>query len=211
MENPKTNLLMSALTNYYKSHAALLGILALILEGKHTISLRSLDYFVTNYSKQRDIVYWLNEYNQVILPSSTVIPGQKLRKFQVHSEYRAQLKSFTKHLMDPFRRRERIPFTVKGIHIETTVAQLNFFRWANEGGILNYVEANINHIEADMGTALGKESANSVKVTKTKPVVRKSTGAKNVQASDGNLNKSGRCSPAKRDNLLMCPIRMSFD
>ena len=57
---------------------------------------------------------------------------------------------------DPFRRHERITFiletepTVKAI--ETTIGQLNFFRWALQNHVLVYIEKHLNEIEDHMAT-----------------------------------------------------------
>jgi hypothetical protein len=37
-----------------------------------------------------------------------------------------------------------------GTYIETTIGQLNFFKWALENRVLDHIESNRNHIEADM-------------------------------------------------------------
>lgn len=99
------------------------------------ISLRLLDWFVTNYARDRCVV----------------IDAPPAPRFDVYRHYRTQLKAYSKQQFDPFRRRDRIMFHY-GIDksIETTVGQLNFFRWVIENGVLDYVEAHVDEIEADM-------------------------------------------------------------
>jgi hypothetical protein len=54
---------------------------------------------------------------------------------------------------DPFRRHERISF-VMNKHplnvIESTVGQLNFFRWATENHVIDYVMNHLEDIETHM-------------------------------------------------------------
>jgi hypothetical protein len=65
--------------------------------------------------------------------------------------YRSQLKAFKKTQFDPFRRRERITFSVDNDNnVYTTIGQLNFFRWAIQNKILKTIEKNLNHLETLM-------------------------------------------------------------
>eukprot|EP00798_Chlamydomonas_sp_ICE-L_P025492 gene25492-11148_t len=89
------------------------------------ISLRLIDWFVTNYAKT---------HNVVIHSPIASLP------LNVYRQYRMQLKAYSKQQFDPFRRRDRILFHYGSENIETTVGQLNFFRWMIENRILEYVE-----------------------------------------------------------------------
>jgi hypothetical protein len=130
------DLLMKALSRFFANKEHTVELMQ-VLRGKNPpVSLRLLDYFVTNYARRR----------------KTTICGEHHPVVCVHSSYRSQLKAFSKQQFDPFRRRERISFAVddnKHI-IETTVGQLNFFRWAIESGVLRYVMENKHVIEQDM-------------------------------------------------------------
>jgi len=107
-----------------------------LLEGTSVISLRLIDWFVTNYSKQHNISYILN--------------GQE---FLVYTNYKSQLKAYSKKLFDPFCRRERIMFQLQGYPMfQTTVGKLNFFRWALEKGVLDYINTNLEKIETAMNS-----------------------------------------------------------
>lgn len=133
MVNLKEQLLMLNLKQFY-SEPNNIKILLPILEGKTNISLRSLDWFVTNYSKNNNVI--LNNNN---------------RYYNVWLDYKSQLKAFSKKSFDPFCRRNRIVFEVlKDKYLTTTVGQLNFFKWAIENNILAYVNENIKLIEKDM-------------------------------------------------------------
>ena len=130
--NNKQHLLLSKLQEYYYNNKNIYEILP-ILDGSSNISLRIIDWFVTNYSKKKNISYLVNNI-----------------QFTVYLSYKSQLKAFSKKQFDPFCRRERINFKYKDIVINTTVGQLNFFKWALENNIINYINLNIKDIELDM-------------------------------------------------------------
>lgn len=109
-----------------------------ILTGSSPVSLRLVDWFVTNYSKKFNVSYLLED-----------------RQFLVHFHYKRELKAYSKRLFDPFCRRERINFQIAGQPPieETTVGQLNFFRWAIEKRILHYILEHYEEIERDMNVS----------------------------------------------------------
>jgi hypothetical protein len=109
-----------------------------IIEGSYCVSLRLIDWFVTNYSKK---------FNTVI----TRVIDNDIVQFNVYLSYRSQLKAYSKQQFDPFRRRDRIYFYYdKDKYVETTVGQLNFFRWVLQNDILAYIQENSEVIEEDM-------------------------------------------------------------
>ena len=113
-----------------------------VLFGNSKISLRVLDWFVTNYSKKNNIVYNIEE-------------NKETKKFIVYLDYKSQLKAYSKKQFDPFCRRERLLFRdINDKMINTTVGQLNFFRWAIKNKIVEYVENNLSAIEEDMNSSI---------------------------------------------------------
>jgi hypothetical protein len=131
------NLLMSCLIKFYKDKRNRERMLA-IINGKARISLRLIDWFITNFARDN---------NTSII---TVIDGSTTQHYNIHTHYRLQLNAFSKQLFDPFRRRERTEVKVGNQIIETTVGQLNFFKWLIQNKILDYIEENYNAIENDM-------------------------------------------------------------
>jgi hypothetical protein len=116
-----------------------------IVNGESHISLRIIDWFVTNYSKEYE-----TEYN---LRIQTGILKDLVEEcvFNVYNRYKLKLKSYSKKRFDPFCRWERISFPWgEGQFIETTIGQLNFFKWAIENRVLNYIEEHYSEIEKDM-------------------------------------------------------------
>jgi hypothetical protein len=138
----KKDLLMQSLISFFMTRINLDKIIP-IITGKSKISLRILDWFVTNFSKKNNINY------ELILEN-----GQK-KNFIVYLDYKSQLKAYSKKNFDPFCRRERISFIDHDNNeLITTVGQLNFFRWSIENNILLYVNENYDIIEKDMNISL---------------------------------------------------------
>jgi hypothetical protein len=105
-----------------------------ILSGKSHLSLRLIDWFVTNYAKKYNISYMTKSNKHVI----------------VYLSYKSHLKAYSKKMFDPFCRWKRIKFR----EMDTTVGQLNFFEWAISDEVLDYLEKNRETIHADMETRL---------------------------------------------------------
>lgn len=132
----KQELIIASLQKFYAGRVDTQEILDL-LQGTSVISLRLIDWFVTNYAKQYNISYILNN-----------------QEFLVYMNYKSQLKAYSKKLFDPFCRRERIMFQLPGHEpFLTTVGKLNFFRWAIEKGVLDYIKLNLQKIEKEMNTS----------------------------------------------------------
>jgi len=137
----KKDLLMQSLINFFSNREYLDQVIP-IITGKSEISLRILDWFVTNYSKKNNIHYQVQVYN-------------KIKNFIVYLDYKSQLKAYSKKSFDPFCRRERISFIDHDNNeLITTVGQLNFFRWSLENNILDYIRENYDIIESDMNNSL---------------------------------------------------------
>lgn len=155
----KKDLLMQSLINFFTNRNNLDQVIP-IITGKSKISLRILDWFVTNYSKKNNIHYQVELEN-------------KLKNFIVYLDYKSQLKAYSKKQFDPFCRRERISFIDHDSNeLITTVGQLNFFRWAIENNILEYIKENYLIIENDMNNSLRnlykkKDSTNSSRRKRT--------------------------------------------
>jgi hypothetical protein len=130
-------LLLDNLKEYYKNEVILIRMLK-IITGESKISLRIVDWFVTNYAKRNFTLYNITINNDT-------------KRFNVYQDYKLKLKSYSKKNFDPFCRWERITIPyINGTSIETTLGQLNFFKWAIEKGIINFIEENYTNIENDM-------------------------------------------------------------
>lgn len=146
-------LLLSSITKYFNKNPEHLETIIQIINGKYNLSLRMLDWLVSHYSKQNNVVYWIDTkedkyYNK---PPRDPDVAKRCQKFDMNIEYRGQLKSYTKQYTDPFRRHNRITYMVDNERsIETTIGQLNFFRWVFRNKVLDYALNNKNAIITDM-------------------------------------------------------------
>lgn len=139
----KNKVLFDSLCQYYNSgQGEKINQLIDIIIGKSKVSLRMLDWFVTNYAKKNNVFYELKK-------------GDKKQYFNVYIDYKNQLTAYKKKCFDPFCRKERIHFYYqdkdnKDKTLITTLGQLNFFKWAIKNRILDYVNDHYQDIEYDM-------------------------------------------------------------
>jgi len=151
--NNGKELLLSSLSNFYSKNEKYKYILKNIIDGKHDLSLRMIDWLVTIYAKNNNINYWISLDNNNIyynLPDENI---NKYKKINLYLDYRAQLKSFKKINFDSFRRHDRITFIIepeKQLSIETTIGQLNFFKWAFSNRVITYALENQNIVYDNM-------------------------------------------------------------
>jgi len=111
-----------------------------IITGETKISLRIVDWFATNYAKKYYTLYVIEGTNDNVT-----------RRFKVYDDYKLKLKAYSKKRFDPFCRWDRISIPYKnGTSIETTIGQLNFFKWTLENKVIDYIEQNYADIEKDM-------------------------------------------------------------
>jgi hypothetical protein len=132
----RTDLLLQRVLAFYEAPAMAEAFVKLVTR-QHAISLRLIDWLVTNYSKKWDVVYMLRQ-------------GGVARQFHMHLSYKACLRAFSKRQFDPFARRDRVSATLAGCQVSTTVAQLCFFRWCLINDVVAYAERHREEIERDM-------------------------------------------------------------
>jgi hypothetical protein len=139
----KESLLLQSLYTYYQEDDNIERIIP-IVTGKAQVSLRVLDWFVTNYSKKYDVNFMIKKNREFI-------------KFNVYQDYKNKLKSYNKRFFDPFCRQNKKNLTNKiafkyneDKYIVTTIGQLNFFRWAIRNNVINYVEEHLDLINNHM-------------------------------------------------------------
>jgi len=156
----QNELLLNNLLDFYKNDDNLIRMLK-IITGESKISLRIVDWFATNYAKKNYTYYEMtNQHDNKI-------------RFKVYLDYKLKLKAYSKKRFDPFCRWERISIPYKdGTCIETTIGQLNFFKWALENKVVHYIEENYDVIEKDMNsrnsTSKRKDALNENSKTRKK-------------------------------------------
>ena len=158
----KDTLLLESLHNFYVKPYNRDKLLHL-LNDHDSISLRSIDWFITNYSKKNNTYYIVYE-DKDGLPSFSDIDNKYVNNMNVFHSYKSQLKAYSKKKFDPFCRRDRILFKIDDKYsVETTLGQLNFFKWAISNMIVDYIELNKDEIEYDMNSSLKLMKLNSDK------------------------------------------------
>jgi hypothetical protein len=158
----QNTLLLNNLITYYKSDNNMDNMLK-IINGQSPISLRIVDWFTTNYAKKNYTVYDILDDGEK--KTSESVPS---KRFKVYVDYKLKLRSYSKKRFDPFCRWERIIIPYKnGNSIQTTIGQLNFFKWAFENNVIKYIEDNYTAIENDMN------NRNSTAKKKNTPVNQK--------------------------------------
>jgi hypothetical protein len=203
----KQDQVISWLQDFYTEPGNLEKLLP-ILQGSSPISLRLVDYFVTNYAKKSNTSYMLSG-----------------RHFLVYFNYKRELNAYSKRLFDPFCRRERIMFQARGIEpFVTTVGQLNFFRWFIEKDIYNFVSEHREDIEKDMNSTLKQHYSRSNTTASTKHTKADSVETENVPSatvsttdetlSNASSSRKKRCeltqSAMKKVNVHECDVVVHF-
>ena len=183
----KPEMVISSLQKFYTSHPEIEKVIT-YLNGEAPLSLRIIDWFVTKYSRKNFIRYPLE--------------GQE---FIVYLSYKGQLKAYSNQYFDPNCRRERIMFQIPGYDsFMTTIGKLNFFRWALDSNILEYIEANEDDIRKGYNTYLKEmiQTQKNNKVTKDAPKEQPRATRRRTKQSPSSLNKL---------QVYTTPVELTFD
>jgi hypothetical protein len=167
--NTQDDLLLHNLMNFYENQDHMKTVQT-IVNGKSRISLRIIDWFVTNFAKKYDTEY--------VIRMRTGILKDLIEDciFKVYHRYKLQLKAYSKKRFDPFCRWDRISIPCKNEELgdecfmETTIGQLNFFKWAIENRILDYIDKNYVEIEKDMNSRNSSSRRNTTSSTESSDI-----------------------------------------
>ncbi len=166
----QNDLLLNNLLKFYEENNNMDYMLR-IINGESKISLRIIDWFATNYAKKYYTVY--------------EIPNTE-RRFKVYVDYKLKLKAYSKKRFDPFCRWDRITVPYKdGKYIQTTIGQLNFFKWALENNVIHFIEENYSNIEKDMNN---RNSTSKSKSLSGSSISSASTESTSIDVNDANYD-----------------------
>lgn len=157
---------MENLNNFYNSAHA--NKLLNIINGNNEISIRLIDYFLTQYSKTR----------------KCIVDGKN-----IHTDYKQQLKNYQKTNFDPFSRGYRIPFFIMNDVIITTIGQLIFFKWYITNKIDEYILLNKNVIQNEMNNIQKIEKTKKIKINNKKVQANKKIPQFNKLINNEKINK----------------------
>ena len=182
--NTQNDLLLNKLMQFYakdNNYDKMLNI----INGKSEISLRIVDWFSTNYSKKNYTVYDIEKNGY-------------LERFKVYNDYKLKLKAYSKKRFDPFCRWERITIPYKdGTYIQTTIGQLNFFKWALENGVLTYIEENYEAIDLDMNNRNSITKKKNYSISSTSSDMSSGSTGSDISSASSSNNKTRK----KREEL----------
>tara|TARA_B100001093_G_C26846159_1_gene1022869 strand:- start:892 stop:1482 length:591 start_codon:yes stop_codon:yes gene_type:complete len=150
----QNDLLLNKLLEYYNNNNNInMDKMLSIINGNSRISLRIVDWFATNYAKKH----------------YTIIDRGETNRFKVYNDYKLNLKAYSKKRFDPFCRWQRITVPYKNDQfIQTTIGQLNFFKWAIQNDVVKYIEDNYSEIESDMNNRNSSSKKKNVYNAKTR-------------------------------------------
>lgn len=210
----KPELVISSLQRFYSSHPEIDKVID-YLTGDAPLSLRIIDWFVTKYSRKNFIRYQLN--------------GQD---FLVYLSYKGQLKAYSKQYFDPNCRRERIMFKIPG-HEQflTTIGKLNFFRWALESNILDYIKSHEEEIrtgynsylketiqaqkknKSDTASSSSSTESNTSDISCISAETNATTGTTSTTATRTTRRRRNKQTPSSLNKLQFysTPIELSFN
>lgn len=175
----REDVLLRSLVAFYTETPENLRILSSVSKQKTEISLREIDYTITNYNCNNKIIYRLKSG----------------KSFNMALDYKNQLHGFSKKCFDPFCRRQRlfvpfepnsegriVPVALSADEIDqykqrqdgvvTTIGQMNFFRWAITNEVLDFCRNNKALISERMElSGKKKHQAKSCEVPGVKIVV----------------------------------------
>lgn len=226
----KSELLLVKLNKFYQDSKNKNDLIK-ILNGQTKISLRIIDWFVTNYSKKHFIEYIIQDkikspkrntlkkttINKISQKNNSKYTSSN-RQFNVFLSYRSQLNAYSKKQFDPFCRRNRIDFYFNETQfVTTTVGQLNFFRWALSNNVIDYILKNYEEIEIDMNLNTKKNRIQNLNKDEEKPL--DALDIKNIVQSE--LKTKAKKERKKRQPLSVAatnnmnknnnPVLVSFD
>lgn len=132
-----TNTLLIASLRRFYQTRENADILSLIVWGRSPVSLRLIEWYVSLYDRT------------------------------IQNDYHNQLRAYTRRLFDPFRRSSRMVLDYEDRGIETTIGQMNFFKWLIEKGHWENIISNKDTLIQEMA----KQS--SMNSTEIKPQKKK--------------------------------------
>lgn len=190
MLDTRAEVLKESLLEFYRKKKNFDIFNEIISERTSKFSLRVIEWFCNNFSRKYDISY----------------KTSRNKDFNVYLAYKSQLDSYSKKQFDPFNRKHKgfPPFeiTYGDKKVETTVGQMNFFKWCINNNVLEYIEKYLDNIKQDMSLTNNIRANSSVKVPNqgVKPKSRNNT--QTVNTTTGTSSKRKKSSSTKQNITL---------
>lgn len=167
---------------FFEENPSFIKILYNINAGKSRLSLRLIDWFLTNYTREHE----------------TYINADDYRDKGVYKLYRSKLKKYNKKYFDTFCRGDRIIIPQQDDNpLETTIGQLNLFHWLFSEGILSLI---IQHREQ-----VSQHMAQNTKKAVSLPMGLAEAAAKAKKRKEITKSSSTLSIRRKIKNLTLAP------
>ena len=173
--------ILNKIKKFFSSNKKYIETFLTIIDGKSEISIRVLDWFVTNYSKKHATKYNYKKNGYV-------------ESFFVFLEYKKQLSAFSKKNFDPFCRKNSKKLSARyyykndqSIKINSAICQLNFFYWAIRYKIIDYVTDYLEEIETDMKETNKKNKERKLKSMSETPTISDYSDSFDIFKSDPEI------------------------
>jgi len=194
--------LLSELLDFYKNRDYL-DILKKIINREFIIhkskkvSIRIVNWFVTNYAKQHFSVYELEN-----------------ERFFVWTRFRSAEDGYSKDLFDPYCRKDRImiPYD-ETTNIITTIGQLNFFKWAIVNKVVDYIVDHYEAITQDMNTRLtlkNKHARTEDSISTISTISTDETPVKNIGGKTRKKREELSVSACLSIRKEFVPVKITF-
>ena len=156
------------------------------------------------FFSQRAITDFAAQQKQQQPSANSPVSAQQPKNFDnyiiVHDNYKCQLKEYNKKNFDPFCRWNRIRmYYDKNKFFYTTIAQLNFFKWAIEKHILDYVIENLETIEKSMNEY--EKSVKAEKQLRKSRQLLEKAGATSESTGQSNAEVLNSSQPGQEQEL----------
>lgn len=201
------------LIKFFSNRKYLNEVIGIVLsdQKEDKISIRLIDYFVTNYTK--------------VIPVKLMIKIRKVvTEIDIFDSYQQHLKEKSKDYFDPFQRKNKIDYCYinelnERISFSTSIGQLNFFKWAIQYGVVSYVRKNKVEINEHMKQTnqkkikLKTESSEKKEVNKNKIIddfddeICAPTSINSIKVSSNKKTSEKSNSSIKRHHLTKSPHR----
>lgn len=196
--NHKEKIILEKNKKFFSFNRKYIDTMLEIINGDSDISIRLLDWFVSNYSKEYNTTYKI-KLNDTI------------DSFCIYNEYQNQLGGYSKDYFDPFCRKKKISYLYKdrdnknSIAFKSSIGQLNFFQWAIRNRIIPYVRKHIDEIESDMKTRTKESKQKKIENLSAEKIKTPTKGKKkDYFESDPVI-----CSSESINNFYISPIKKS--
>lgn len=153
MASAVDELLMRSIDNFFDNQSHF-NTMCNILHHKDGVSLRLLEFMFTRYSQRKTTL--------LVIENCPV---------SVADVYLQGLHTHGKAKYDCFRRHRRVVFTKHGKSVETTLAQLHFFKHILPTGVVEFARQHVEHIKTEMAVYL-RDLRNNRRLARSKPKLK---------------------------------------